>query len=154
MDLARRVAPRVGGPRILPGQQPLAVEPPVLHQQLHGEGRRRAKKDLSLKKQLLDVMPEGLEELAAHNLITFKSHHEALNDWALKELTGHYVNYRKQVSPSFQQPVTLQHAIYFSGTTFSTVGYGDFVPAPHAQLLALTEAALELSGQLPSEAPT
>jgi hypothetical protein len=70
-------------------------------------------KDLSLKKQLLDViivrkypgafiepMPEGLEELAAHNLITFKSHHEALDDWALKELTGHYVNYRKQVSPS------------------------------------------------------
>jgi hypothetical protein len=36
-------------------------------------------------------------------LITFKSHHEALDDWALKELTGHYVNYRKQVSPSFQQ---------------------------------------------------
>jgi hypothetical protein len=73
-------------------------------------------KDLSLKKQLLDViivhkypgtftetMPEGLEELAAHNLITFKSHHEALDDWALKELTGHYVNYRKQVSPSLQQ---------------------------------------------------
>jgi hypothetical protein len=30
--------------------------------------------------------------------ITFKSHHEALDDWALKELTGHYVNYRKQVS--------------------------------------------------------
>lgn len=36
----------------------------------------------------------------AHNLITFKSHHEALDDWALKELTGHFVNYRKQVSPS------------------------------------------------------
>ena len=73
-------------------------------------------KDLSLKRQLLDViivrrfpgpipepMPEGLEELAAHNLITFKSHHEALDDSALKELTGHYVNYRKQVSPSLQQ---------------------------------------------------
>jgi hypothetical protein len=39
--------------------------------------------------------------LATHNLITFKSHQEALDDWALKELTGHYVNYRKQVSPSF-----------------------------------------------------
>src|SRR5947208_2214526 len=69
-------------------------------------------KDLSLKKQLLDViilrkypgtftdpMPEGLEDLATHNLITFKSHQEALDDWALKELTGHYVNYRKQLSP-------------------------------------------------------
>src|SRR5262249_18319617 len=73
-------------------------------------------KDLSLKKQLLDViilrkhpgtfaepLPDGLEDLAAHNLITFKSHQEALDDWALKELTGHYVNYRKQVSPSLQR---------------------------------------------------
>src|SRR5579859_1720042 len=70
-------------------------------------------KDLSQKKQLRDVvivrkgpgrfvgrLPDGLDDLAAHNLITFKSHQEALDDWALKELTGHYVNYRKQVSPS------------------------------------------------------
>jgi hypothetical protein len=69
--------------------------------------------DLSLKQQFLDVvilrreegpfderLPDGLEELARHNLLTFKSHKEALDDWALKELTGHYVNYRKQVSPS------------------------------------------------------
>jgi hypothetical protein len=69
--------------------------------------------DLSLKKQLLDVvvlrrsegafagrLPDGLEGLAAHNLLTFKSYQEALDDWALKELTGHYVNYRKQASPS------------------------------------------------------
>src|SRR5262249_33989245 len=27
-------------------------------------------------------------------------HQEALDDWALLELIGHYVNYRKQVSPS------------------------------------------------------
>src|SRR3984893_11005267 len=70
-------------------------------------------KDLSLKKQLLDGvilrkghgrftgrLPDGLDNLATHNLITFKSHQEALDDWALKELTAHYVNYRKQVSPS------------------------------------------------------
>ncbi len=74
-------------------------------------------KDLSLKKQFLDVvilrkhpgdflgpLPDGLEDLAAHNLISFKSHQEALDDWALKELTGHYVNYRKQIiSPSLTQ---------------------------------------------------
>src|SRR5262249_49575612 len=44
-------------------------------------------------------LPDGLTDLADYNLITFKSHQEALDDWALKELTGHYVNYRKQVSP-------------------------------------------------------
>jgi hypothetical protein len=69
-------------------------------------------KELSLKKQFLDVvilrkgqgrfrgrLPDGLDDLAGHNLITFKSHREALDDWALKELTGHYVNYRKQLGP-------------------------------------------------------
>ena len=72
-------------------------------------------KDLALKKQLLDVvvlrrgpgpfageLPDGLDNLAPHNLITFKSHHEALDDWTLKELTGHYVNYRKQCTPRDQ----------------------------------------------------
>jgi len=70
-------------------------------------------KDLSARKQLLDVIivrrtrgrlkrrpPDGLDNLTDHNLVTFKSHHEALDDWTLKELTGHYVNYRKQVGPS------------------------------------------------------
>ena len=70
-------------------------------------------KDLSKKEQRLDIvivrkrpgrlrgrLPDGLDNLAAHNLISFKSHQQALDDWALKELTGHYVNYRKQVSPS------------------------------------------------------
>jgi hypothetical protein len=72
-------------------------------------------KDLSLKKQLLDVvilrkegsldrrLPDGLDNLSIHNLITFESHQEALDDGALKERTGHYVNYRKQVSPSPQE---------------------------------------------------
>jgi len=48
-------------------------------------------------------MPNGNDNPAMHNLITFKSHREALEDWALKELTGHYVNYRKQVSPALEQ---------------------------------------------------
>ena len=67
--------------------------------------------DLSQRQQLLDVLvvrrrpgrvlrrlPDGLDDLVAHNLITFKSFREALTDWVLKELTGHYVNYRKQAS--------------------------------------------------------
>src|ERR687885_2712657 len=70
-------------------------------------------RDLSQQQQLLDVvivrrgrgrfagrLPDGLEGLAAHNLLTFKSHHEALDPWAVKELVGHSVAYRKLVSPS------------------------------------------------------
>ncbi len=71
-------------------------------------------KDLSVKRQLLDIiilrqnegtlvspLPDGLEGMKKHNLLTFKSIREPLDDWTLKELTGHYVNYRKQISPSF-----------------------------------------------------
>ncbi len=70
-------------------------------------------RDLSQQQQFLDVvilrrgrgrfvgrLPDGLNGLAAHNLITFKSHREALDGWAMKELIGHYVAYRKLVSPS------------------------------------------------------
>src|SRR5437762_2237040 len=73
-------------------------------------------KDLSAKKQLLDVvlirkeagkldcrLPDGFEELAPFNLVTFKSHMEKLSLWALQELVGHYVNLRKQVSPSMDE---------------------------------------------------
>ena len=71
-------------------------------------------KDLSFKRQMLDVvilrkkdgeikgeLPDGLENMADHNLLSYKSLHEPFDDWVLKELTGHYVNYRKQMSPSF-----------------------------------------------------
>jgi hypothetical protein len=70
-------------------------------------------RDLSQQQQLLDVaivrrrrgkfdgaLPDGLGDLAEHNLITFKSLREALDDWAIRELLGSYVAYRKLVSPS------------------------------------------------------
>src|SRR5262249_14704228 len=70
-------------------------------------------RDLSVQQQRLDVtivrrgrgrfagrLPDGLGGLRPHNLLTFKSHHEALNAWALKELVGADVAYRKLVSPS------------------------------------------------------
>jgi hypothetical protein len=70
-------------------------------------------RDLSQQQQFLDVivvrrsgerfserLPDGLDDLIAHNLITFKSHHESLDAWAMKELIGHYVAYRKLVSRS------------------------------------------------------
>jgi hypothetical protein len=71
-------------------------------------------KDLTVKKQLIDVTvvrreaagsfdryPDGLENMAEHNLLSYKSLHESFTVWSLLELAGHYVNYRKQVSPSF-----------------------------------------------------
>jgi hypothetical protein len=45
-------------------------------------------------------LPDGLDDLVTHNLITFKSYRQPLTDWALKELLGHYVSYRKLISPS------------------------------------------------------
>jgi hypothetical protein len=61
-------------------------------------------RDLSAQQQFFDVvilrrrrgrltvrLPDGMEGLAAHNLVTFKSHHESLDDWSMKELVGHYV---------------------------------------------------------------
>ncbi len=84
-------------------------------------------KDLSLKQQWLDVviirkdaaplscrLPDGFEELAPHNLITFKSYQEALDGWTLHELCGHYVNYRKQVSPSMQSLLPENHFRLFA----------------------------------------
>ena len=71
--------------------------------------------DLSIKQQFLDLviirkgrepivrtLPDGFDDLAAHNLLTFKSYQEALDGWTLCELVGHYVNYRKQTSSSMQ----------------------------------------------------
>src|SRR5438552_10664753 len=68
-------------------------------------------RDLSQQQQLLDVvivrrgrgrfageLPDGLDPLAEHNLITFKSHRESLDDWAVRELLAHSVAYRKFVS--------------------------------------------------------
>jgi hypothetical protein len=74
-------------------------------------------KDLAMQRQLLDVviigqttpdgmaeLPDGLDNLRAHNLLTYKSKQEPLNRWALHELIGHYVNYRKLISPKSRQP--------------------------------------------------
>lgn len=75
-----------------------------------------SEKDLSVRKQLLDIvvirkepgalicrLPDGFENLASYNLISFKSHQEKLSAWTLEELLGHYVNLRKQVSPSMDE---------------------------------------------------
>lgn len=73
-------------------------------------------KEVSLKKQFLDVvivrkhsgtvnieLPAGLENLAEHNLLSYKSLRESLDDWAIEELIGYYSNYRKITSPSLDK---------------------------------------------------
>ena len=68
-------------------------------------------RDLSEKQQYLDVVIikqedkeanlsgicDGFDNLAGHNLLSYKSKREALNFWAIEELIGHYVNYRKVI---------------------------------------------------------
>jgi len=77
-------------------------------------------------------LPDGLDNLATHNLITFKSHQESLDDWALKELTGHYANYRKQVSPSFDDLLPEgEFRLYAVCSRFPT----DLAASPNWQLL-------------------
>jgi hypothetical protein len=98
-------------------------------------------RDLSQQQQFLDVvivrrrrgrlavhLPDGLADLSEHNLITFKSHREALDDWAIRELISYYVAYRKLVgrSPS------------------------DLLPAERFRLYAVTARfPHNLAGQLP-----
>ncbi|TGO02252.1 hypothetical protein PN36_27895 [Candidatus Thiomargarita nelsonii] len=74
-------------------------------------------KDMSVKPQFLDVLiikksdgkpieklPDGLEHLADYNILTYKSMHQALVSWAIEEVIGHYVSYRKIVSKRRVRP--------------------------------------------------
>ncbi len=86
-------------------------------------------KDLSLKQQFLDVvilhkgkgdyqgiLADGLDNLSAHNLLSYKSMQESFDRWAVYELIGHYVNYRKQ----FSKPLLLESdfSLYAISTLF------------------------------------
>lgn len=53
--------------------------------------------------KLLSELPDGLDNISKHNLVTYKSHQETLDDWTVEELVGHYVNYRKHFSPSLNE---------------------------------------------------
>ena len=89
-------------------------------------------KELSLKKQYLDVViirktigkplteiPVGLDNLTEHNLLTYKSLREPLDEWAIEELIGHYTNYRKRVSPSGEELLpTNQFQLYAISTRY------------------------------------
>ena len=79
--------------------------------------------ELALKSQRLDILiiersgavdaaaraalaelPDGFDDLAAHNLLSYKSAAEPFNAWALEELVSHYVTYRKLVSLRCARP--------------------------------------------------
>ena len=62
-------------------------------------------------------LPDGLDGLADHNLLTYKSLREPLDDWAIKELIGHYVNYRKQVSQSMNHLLPQSHFKLYAVST-------------------------------------
>ena len=81
-------------------------------------------KDLSIKQPFLDVVViekrraqrvreiqepcDGLEGLRRFNLVTFKSLHEPLDIWAMEELIGHYVNFRKLIGMEEVTPDEIQ----------------------------------------------
>jgi hypothetical protein len=88
-------------------------------------------KNLSLQQQYLDVViieqesggqaveevPDGLENLARHNLLTYKSIRQPLDGWTLDELIGHYVNYRKQISSSLDKLLLVEDFRLFAVCT-------------------------------------
>ncbi len=109
---------------------------------LHQPYQVELEMDMSVRQQFLDVvivkkkeaddslgdestqralppLPDGLENLADHNLLTYKSMREPLDGWALDELVGHYVNYRKQTSPELKQLLPQKHfQLYAVSTRF------------------------------------
>jgi len=88
-------------------------------------------KDLSLKQQFLDAiiieqtrsnpppeaLPDGFDNLSTHNLISYKSLREPMDAWALDELIGHFVNYRKQISPSMNDLLPVDHFRLYAACT-------------------------------------
>ena len=48
--------------------------------------------------EILEELPDGLENLRKYNLLTYKSIHEPLDSWAIDELISYYVLYRKIIS--------------------------------------------------------
>ncbi|MEK7991245.1 MAG: hypothetical protein VSS52_009585, partial [Thiotrichaceae bacterium] len=105
-------------------------------------------KELSLKKQYLDVviikqitgeplaskLPSGLEDLVEHNLITYKSLREPLDSWAIEELIGHYVNYRKQMTPALDELIPQeQFKLYGVTTRYPTKLFKTGIPCKEIQ---------------------
>ena len=130
-------------------------------------------RDLSVKSQFLDVLiihktagtldrvlPDGLEgHLVEHNLMTFKSHREPLDSWALDELLGHYVNYRKQVSPSFDDLLPKERFRLFAVCArfpeglAAEVSLTELQPGVYEVVWGVTTIRIIVAGRLPEAEP-
>jgi hypothetical protein len=87
-------------------------------------------KELSVQEQFLDVIiirqesgkpieevPDGLENLGEHNVLTYKSLHQPVDSWTIDELVGHYVNYRKLVSPTADKLLPIEQFRLYAVST-------------------------------------
>jgi hypothetical protein len=103
-------------------------------------------------------LPDGLDDMTAHNLVTFKSHREALDDWAIRELIGHYVTYRKLVSPSPSELLPAAHfrlyavAARFPHNLAGQVPWQERQPGVYDYRWGLDEVRVIVAGQLPLKA--
>jgi hypothetical protein len=130
-------------------------------------------RDLSVKSQFLDVLvihktggpldrvlPDGLEgHLAEYNLVTFKSHREALTGWSVLELIGHFVNLRKQTSPNFDDLLPESHFRLFAICARFPEGLAAQIPLTEVQrgvyesLWGTLPIRLIVAGRLPQTEP-
>ena len=130
-------------------------------------------RDLSVKSQFLDVLvihktggpldrvlPDGLEgHLVEYNLVTFKSHREALTGWSILELIGHYVNLRKQASPSFDDLLPEGHFRLFAICARFPEGLASLIPLAEIQPgvyeidLGIVKIRVIVAGRLPESEP-
>jgi hypothetical protein len=103
-------------------------------------------KDLSEKQQLLDILitcpegssiphplPDGFDNLGRYNLLSFKSFQEALNGFAADELVSHFVNGRKQLSPTMQNLLPLDQFRLFALSARYPQALAEWVPMTEVQ---------------------
>jgi hypothetical protein len=101
--------------------------------------------DFSLQQQRLDiavvrrgkhsgplVLPDGFGTPADFNLLTFKALKDPLDPFAIKELVGHSVNYRKYISPDLNHLLPEDQFRLFAASMQYPRGLGDRI-ALHPQ---------------------
>ncbi|MBO0701005.1 MAG: hypothetical protein J2P46_21600 [Zavarzinella sp.] len=88
-------------------------------------------------------LPDGLEGLRAHNLVTFKSHHEALDAWAVKELSRKAGVAAPRLPPPARPPLTAaRRRVIFGG-----FGRHDGRPGPWNSLRYCRLSSAETCGR-------